>query len=404
MSKSLRQSVLQIANEAGIEIDDALIKLWDYGLNEINYPTDTLSGASLNHARKCLGVATKKELTSVSYWQDHLTLSQSELIELLDGWGIKMSNRTKTLPSGALRRLRSHAATKTLVKSKLVQEVVAPESKTVLIENKFTWRNVGKEREVRCLDLEEVLSIHYALCEDFLTHSDPIEPKGPRDHNMIESAIFRQHTSAANTRKYPTVEMTAAALLHSLVLNHPFYNGNKRTALVAMLVLLDENGTMLTTNEDSLFKFILLVAQHRIVDRDQSGNFNSDAEVLAIAEWIRANSRSIELGERTLSYRKLKHILSHHDCEFFHSSNGCNVKITRKVKSSWLRSKVLSTNISYGNEGRDVSRKTINKVREELQLDEQNGIDSAAFYEDVPLIIDNFIVKYRKTLQRLAKV
>ncbi|MEO5601092.1 MAG: hypothetical protein ABIR06_09205 [Cyclobacteriaceae bacterium] len=60
--------------------------------------------------------------------------------------------------------------------------------------------------------------------------------------------------------------------------------------------------------------------------------------------------------------------------------------------------------MAYGNEGRDVSRRTINMVRSELQLDEENGIDSAAFYEDVPLIIDNFIVNYRKTLQRLAKL
>ncbi len=60
--------------------------------------------------------------------------------------------------------------------------------------------------------------------------------------------------------------------------------------------------------------------------------------------------------------------------------------------------------MAYGNEGRDVSRRTINMVRSELQLDEENGIHSAAFYEDVPLIIDNFIVNYRKTLQRLAKL
>lgn len=36
--------------------------------------------------------------------------------------------------------------------------------------------------------------------------------------------------------------MAAAALLHSVVLNHPFFNGHMRTALVAMLVYLDENG------------------------------------------------------------------------------------------------------------------------------------------------------------------
>lgn len=268
MSKSLKQSVLQLAKEANVEIDDALIRLWDYGLDQINFPTDILSGPTLNQARKCLGVATKKEITSILYWQDHLGLSNSEFIELLASWNIEISERYKALPPGALRKLKSYTA-KPLTRQK-AQSI--SETKIPSREKLFVWRNVGKTREVRSLLLKEVLSIHYALCDDFLNHSDPIEPKGPRDNNMIESAIFRQHTAVGDTKKYPTVEMTAAALLHSLVLNHPFYNGNKRTALVSMLVLLDENGLMITTNEDSLFKFILQVAQHRIVDCDGALN------------------------------------------------------------------------------------------------------------------------------------
>lgn len=403
MSKSIRKSVTQLANEAGIELDETLIRLWDLGFNEIKDQNDHLSGQRLNQAKASLGIATKRQLTSFAYWQLVLSLNEEELRTLLRQLGIHTSPRAKTLPTGALRRLKSYSESRMFeIKIKELE----PKSPTVYItKNKFVWHTVGREREVVKLEMKDVLAIHEALCQDFLNHSDPIEPPGPRDPGLLESAIFRQHTSAGDSMKYPTVEMTAAALLHSMVLNHPFYNGNKRTALVAMLVLLDENGLILKTNEDELFKFILLVAQHRIVEANLLPNQVADAEVIAIAEWIRSKSRNIEMGERTLPFRKLKQILASYGCEFIHSSNGCNVKITRKVKESYFsRSRYLYTNISYGNEGRDVLRRTINKIRTELQLDEENGIDSTAFYENEPLVISDFIVKYRKTLQRLAKV
>ncbi len=91
-----------------------------------------------------------------------------------------------------------------------------------------------------------MLAIHNALVLDFLHQENPIDPPGPRNDDIIASAVFRQHTSIGDVLKYPSVELSAAALLHSLVNNHPFHNGNKRTALVSMLVLLDENELMLT--------------------------------------------------------------------------------------------------------------------------------------------------------------
>lgn len=413
MSGSNRKTIVELAREANIETDDALIKLWEYGFDQITSPVDLLSGAQLNRARKCLGIVTKKQLTSVEHWKNYLDLSESEFAELMDKCGIHLSVNAKTLPKGALKRLRAYArATSLDIKAAghLAFQEESPAYEPTKKKPRFTWRNVGKVREIHCLTQEEVLSIHFALCKDFLNHSDPIEPQGPRDNNLLASAIFRQHTSASDQKKYPTVEMTAAALVHSLVLNHPFHNGNKRTALVSMLVLLDENGMILTTDEDGLFRFILEVAQHKITEMplDSKGNEpDADAEVIAIAEWIRANSRNIEHGERPLSFRKLRQILSHYGCEFNHSANGCNVKISREIKHGFLRlkkGKILSSNVAYGNEGRDLSRVTINMVRQELELDEQHGIDSAAFYDDVPGIIDGFIMKYRKILLRLSKL
>ena len=66
---------------------------------------------------------------------------------------------------------------------------------------------------------------------------------------------------------------------------------------------------------------------------------------------------------------------------------------------------LLSTLIAYDDEGRDVEKGTISKVRRELELDDLNGgIDSASFYDNAPDAADGFIAKYRKILYRLARL
>jgi prophage maintenance system killer protein len=91
------------------------------------------------------------------------------------------------------------------------------------------------------LTAEDVLTIHEYLINDFAATSDPISPPGVRSVALLESAVGRQHTGTGSTLKYPDPIDNAATLLYGVCLDHPFHNGNKRTALVAMLVHLDKN-------------------------------------------------------------------------------------------------------------------------------------------------------------------
>jgi death-on-curing protein len=63
-----------------------------------------------------------------------------------------------------------------------------------------------------------------------------------RDRGLLESAVMRPQASAFGEDAYPTLAEKGAALLHSLALNHPFVDGNKRTATLAMLTFLELNG------------------------------------------------------------------------------------------------------------------------------------------------------------------
>jgi death-on-curing protein len=63
-----------------------------------------------------------------------------------------------------------------------------------------------------------------------------------RDAGLLDSACHRPSATAFGDDAYPTLLLKAAALLHSLTANHPFIDGNKRTAWLATVVFLRDNG------------------------------------------------------------------------------------------------------------------------------------------------------------------
>jgi death-on-curing family protein len=137
---------------------------------------------------------------------------------------------------------------------------------------------------IHYLSVEDVLAIHFALVEMFAKEGDPIVPAGPRGDNLLASALMRPRTSLGRHEKYQTLPDKAAALFHSLVTNHPFHNGNKRTALVATLSFLDHNGRRVKSDieDDELFDFVLAVSAGTF-----SASRNADEIVEGIASWWR---------------------------------------------------------------------------------------------------------------------
>ena len=101
------------------------------------------------------------------------------------------------------------------------------------------------------------MSFDYILVEDILViHEDQIEryggAHGVRDPGLLEAALFRPQTGY-----YDTLIDEAAALWESLSQNHPFVDGNKRTAFAATFVFLAINGIDVTADDDDSQTFIL---------------------------------------------------------------------------------------------------------------------------------------------------
>jgi death-on-curing protein len=119
------------------------------------------------------------------------------------------------------------------------------------------------------------------LTEDFKNANDPISPSGIKNEGLLESAISRQSSGYGNYIKYNTPVSNAATLCYGLCCNHPLHNGNKRTALVAMLCHLDRNNLTFNerANQDDMYRFILRVAKHWFSRRNKKRSDNSDFEI-----------------------------------------------------------------------------------------------------------------------------
>lgn len=99
---------------------------------------------------------------------------------------------------------------------------------------------------IQHLSVDEVLAIHERLIEHFGG------PPGVRDLGLLESALFRPRTGY-----YKDMAEMATALFESLIMNHPFVDGNKRVAFFATDVFLRLNGWKLDVEADAAHQFII---------------------------------------------------------------------------------------------------------------------------------------------------
>lgn len=121
------------------------------------------------------------------------------------------------------------------------------------------------------LSAEEIVRIHFKVIKQY-GGAD-----GVHDIGLLESAVARPKAGFGEYEAYPDLFAKAAVLLHSLIKNHPFIDGNERTALTACSLFLTRNGYLLEAPEKNLFNFILSIANDKL-----------DAQ--QITEWLKTHS------------------------------------------------------------------------------------------------------------------
>lgn len=95
-------------------------------------------------------------------------------------------------------------------------------------------------------------------------------PVEVRDLGLLEAALQRPQTSLFGQDAYPGVFAKAAALLHSIVANHPFVDGNKRAGWLLTYVFLAKNGIELDpADDDEAYDFVIAVASGKLTEVDE---------------------------------------------------------------------------------------------------------------------------------------
>ncbi|WP_018347899.1 type II toxin-antitoxin system death-on-curing family toxin [Longispora albida] len=94
-----------------------------------------------------------------------------------------------------------------------------------------------------------------------------------RDSGLLESAALRPQASAFGEDAYPDLLTKAAALLHSIVTNHPLVDGNKRLGWVAAKTFLLINGmTARYEGPEEPFELVMAVARGELADVKEIGS------------------------------------------------------------------------------------------------------------------------------------
>lgn len=121
------------------------------------------------------------------------------------------------------------------------------------------------------ISTEQVLKMHTILIEKFGGAN------GVRDLGGLESALARPFQTFGGEYLYPGVFEKAAAIGESLIMNHPFVDGNKRTGYLLMETLLRHESYKITATDNDLYTFVINISTGSIAFAE-------------IVEWLKNNT------------------------------------------------------------------------------------------------------------------
>jgi len=101
--------------------------------------------------------------------------------------------------------------------------------------------------------------------------------EGVRDEGLLSSALARPQHLLAYSKETPDLASFAAAYGFGIAKNHPFLDGNKRTAAVVCETFIEINGYLLTADDQAMCIAFLQLAEGELSEEE-------------LAEWIRTNS------------------------------------------------------------------------------------------------------------------
>jgi prophage maintenance system killer protein len=283
---------------------------------------------------------------------------------------------------------------------------------------------VGSEDPYRSDDtigLRDVLAAHFLIVDYFAEKNYGIGGVGPRSVDLLHSALSRQFTGFDGVRKWKGLYETCATLMFGLIMNHPFHDANKRTALLSTLALLQRKRQIVTLEQKKLDRLVVAIAgntlqnyfarEARYEDQLQalSVTSNSDAVVRVVADFLRRSTRPKDLSSRSVTYSELNRNLKRRGFEL-RNPNGNYINVVRVEPARPARlfgigakseREFFLGQVGFPGWKEQVHKSAMKTIREKTKLTPEHGCDSQVLFEDAEPL-SALISEYAEPLRRLA--
>lgn len=242
------------------------------------------------------------------------------------------------------------------------------------------------------ISASDIIEMHDELNDWFAKSDNPIAPPGIKSQELLESAAARPDQTVGGKDAYPTAFDKAAAVMHSLINNHAFHNGNKRVALVAAQVsLAKENRWLEKVSDDEMYEFARKAAAHEICEDRKD-------EIATISAWLEKSSRKASKEEFPLKFGDLKAALQ----KFGFDLGSPDHEFVDVIKDGQVVDRIKKEGIKGF---RPYHTHYVAELRRRLGLTRENGIDSVVFYGSPTTAntASEFITLRWAVMSRLAK-
>ncbi|AVO03445.1 death-on-curing protein (plasmid) [Staphylococcus simulans] len=117
---------------------------------------------------------------------------------------------------------------------------------------------------MRYLTEKEIITLNVYVIEKY----SPKEPIGIKEPTALNMLVNAPKQYVFGHEQYPTIELKAANLVRNLVKKHVFYNGNKRTALMTLIVFLKVNNYQFTATNNEAIEYLVRIATEDLQEAD----------------------------------------------------------------------------------------------------------------------------------------
>lgn len=252
---------------------------------------------------------------------------------------------------------------------------------------------------------KDVIGAHFLIADYFMSEGEEVH-YGIKNYNLLASAVDRQFVGFCGKDKWTDHYHKMATLYYGLNKDHAFEDGNKRVALLALLLYLDRINLTIDCHKKEFEELSVRVAANQLPLYKQFKKFarEDDAEVKFIAWMIRKHTRQKDKRVYSITFAELDQRLRKYGYWLEYDKGVANVcKFKKNSILDFLRKKkqvVKVIQIGYPGAKRQVNIKALKEVLKATQLDEKHGVDSQVFFHGaIPEY--KLIEEYRHPLRRL---